>query len=227
MLPFSRIELDINQAGHISQAIDLACIHQLPAIVVNPLIVRDAIMRRASRCGKFKTYCMIDTQCKNKGIRKFADLPIDIFNADGYEISIGDPISDRSVEKEILEIVHFLQQKTILKDIRFTFDVYSKPKESIEKLSEIINKINSPITIRTDHSLRTKQLNTSLKAHIDTFNLIRSKTSRPIKISGNIHSLRLFGVKAYRYAADLTQFKKIKEEHQKNPQKIREVLNTK
>ena len=208
----NKLEIDILQATELKEAIELAAIHHMPAVVVHPDLVADAVIYRGLRQGKFKIIVPIDCPKGDKyGMAKLQGMNINALSQDGFEILISNKPHQSEIKAELRTITEFI--RTHLKEvteIRFILGTVTRDTETIERICSIFQEVPAPALIRTDYHLKAQQTKTSPQAFAAIITQIQKYSRSPIKISGNINNLKtITTTPAARYAVGLKQIKEI------------------
>lgn len=223
MSTISKLEIDVLQSNELKEASDIAFKYSLPAIVVHQDLINDAMIYRGRIQGKYKLILPIDWPKGEKyGNLKLRDIPIDTFEADGYEILITpNKAFDEIVNELNLVTLFFRQYFQPDIEIRFVLGCYSRKLEYVKSSCEALRKIPLPNMVRTDIPIKNNR--TDISEYLET---IKSNISVPIKLSGNITDLK--STTTYknisRIAANLTTTKALINEFYQQPPGLQKLL---
>ncbi|MCK9557556.1 MAG: hypothetical protein M0R50_05895 [Candidatus Cloacimonetes bacterium] len=223
-----KLELDIMQASELSEAMELAHVYRMNAVVVHPDLVADANMQRVKRQAKYQVLTTVDWPKGDKtGISKFHSMSIHSLSCDGFEIALGTK-SQGETKAETLAITDFIHKHLPrVREIRFVLGCLSKEQQDIDNLCLAIREIPAPSMLRTDINLRCAQAKANIGAHNTSLAAILSHINRPIKLCGNINSAKIIAsCKAARYGVSLKQAQTIIKELKENPTKIEKIFKT-
>jgi deoxyribose-phosphate aldolase len=217
-----KLELDIMQASELEEAMELAHVHRMNAVVVHPDLVADALMQRVKRQAKYRILTTVDWPKGDKSsVAKFHSMSIHSLSCDGFEIALGVK-SQGETKAETLAITEFIRRHLpAVHEIRFVLGCLSREQEEIERLCMAIREVPAPNFLRTDINLRCAQAKANIAAHVASLTAIRACINRPIKLCGNINSAKIVAsCKADRYGVSLKQAQTIIKELKDNPAKI-------
>ena len=231
---FHKLELDVMQANELVEASQLATKHKFPAMVVHPMIATEALMARGMAQGGYKIIIPVDWpkgSAQQKGIfgmPKLRGLSTDALDADGFEILLtgGKTISDTRKEAQVItDFIKTQLAETI--EVRFVLGAFFRTEEVISGMCEALQGVRAPSYIRTDHQLKLQVSKASADAHNHIMDLILSNTKAPIKLSGNISTVRTITScgRAQRFAVNVLQAKAIIKEYHQQPQELRQMLD--
>jgi len=222
-----KLEIDVMQGTELREAVELAVTTQMPAIVVHPELAAEANVYRGIRQGRFKILTAVDWPKGDRyAMDKLRDMPIDALSRDGFEILISDMKNPSEIKAELLTCFEFIRNHLPeVTEIRIVLGAFMRKIEFIARACSELKHVPAPDMIRTDHHLRVQQSVANIQAHNDLIVLIREHTRRPIKISGNINSVKIItSCNANRFAVSLKQASGIVKEVRENPDKIRKLL---
>jgi hypothetical protein len=217
-----KLELDIMQASELNEAMELAHVYKMGAIVVHPDLVADASMQRVRRQASYKILTTVDWPKGGKtGITKFHSMSLHALSCDGFEIALGTKPQGET-KAETLAITDFIRkQLPRIQEIRFVLGCLLKEQADIDNLCSAIREIPAPSLLRTDINLRCAQAKANISAHNISLAAIQAIINRPIKLCGNISSAKIIAsCKASRYGVSLKQAQTIIKEIKENPDKI-------
>lgn len=223
-----KLELDIMQASELGEAMELAHVYKMGAIVVHPDLVADASMQRVKRQASYKILTTVDWPKGDKtGVSKFHTMSIHSLSCDGFEIALGTK-SPGETKAETLAITAFIRQHLPrVQEIRFVLGCLSREQSDINNLCMAIKEIPAPNLLRTDINLRCAQAKANISAHNVSLAAIQACINRPIKLCGNINSAKIIAsCKAHRYGVSLKQAQTIIKELRDNPLKIEKIFKS-
>lgn len=188
----SRVEIDIMQQVDLDRGLELAFIHKCPAVVVHPDLIGEALLKRAKMAGRYKIITPVDwPKGQIYGMNKLIGLRSDTFSTNGFEVLITDKSSVSEIKNEVSAISNFITKHiSKLAEVRFVLGVTTRSADSIAKMCESLRSIPAPAMIRTDHSTKLQHSKATAQAHLDAISSVRAHIATPIKISGNINSLK-------------------------------------
>lgn len=227
---FNRLELDIMQANELVEGIELAIKYNFPAMIVSPGLSGDAIRMRGRLRGRFKIITPVDwPKGDNFGSTKFRGLSTDALEADGFEICLTggkDEGATRNEAKTLSEFIRFHIGE--LTEIRFVLGTSVRPEANIVSLCKGLVGIRTPTFVRTDTQLKLQVSKANTEMHNSLINLITKIVRVPIKISGNITSVRSVtgSPEASRFAVNLAQARGIIKEFTQQPGELKNILDT-
>ena len=222
-----KLEIDVLQGTELKEAIELAATTHMPAIVVHPELAQEANVYRFIRQGHFKIITAVDWPKGDRyAMDKLRDMPIEALSRDGFEILISEMKNPSEIKGELRTCFEFIRRHLPeITEIRIVLGTFMRDQEFIIKACNELKHVPAPDMIRTDHHLRVQQSVANAQAHGDLIALIRKHTRRPIKISGNINSVKVMtSCDADRFAVSLKQANGIIKEVRENPDKIRRLL---
>lgn len=221
-----KLELDIMQASELNEAMELAHVYRMNAVVVHPDLVADASMQRVRRQAKYKILTTVDWPKGDKaGVSKFHSMSINALSCDGFEIALG-TLPQGMAKAESLAITNFIRtnlpQAT---EVRYVLGCLSREQTDIDNLCMGIKETPAPNLLRTDINLRCAQAKANISAHNASLAAILACINRPIKLCGNINSAKIIAsCKAARYGVSLKQAQTIIKELKENPSKIEKIF---
>lgn len=203
----TRLELDISQGSEIAAGVDLALKHRFPAIVVHPELALAAVQARATCRGEFKILIPVDSPKGQKAaIEKFRHLPVPALQQNGFEVLL-------SAEKastlfgEITAISEFVRQHFHPHtELRFVLGCFTRDEEFIRDACSWMKNIPAPALLRLDNATKIQQTIASTQAQQHFLKIIRECTGLPLKLSGNINTVKMCETcNVDRYAVNLKQ----------------------
>ena len=221
-----KLELDIMQASELNEAMELAHVYKMGAIVVHPDLVAEASMQRVRKQAVYKIITTVDWPKGDKvGISKFHTMSINSLSCDGFEIALGAKTQGET-KAEVLAITSFIrQQLPQIQEIRFVLGCLSREQADIDNICMAIRETPAPNLLRTDINLRCAQAKANISAHNISLAAIQAYINRPIKLCGNINSAKIIAsCKAHRYGVSLKQAQTIIKELRDNPSKIEKIF---
>jgi len=221
-----KLEIDVMQASELNEAMELAFVYRMPAIVVHPDLVADAVLQRVKRQATYRIITTVDWPKGEKvGVTKFHSMSVRALSCDGFEIMLGSR-SRGEIKAEMLSITEFVRRHLPeVREIRFVLGCLSRGPATIEDICMAMREVPAPDFLRTDINLRAQQAKASITAHTETLALIKKCINRPVKLCGNINSAKaLVSCKAERYGVSLKQAQGIIKELRDNPKKVEKYL---
>lgn len=225
---YSKLEIDIMQATELLEASQLAHKYKLPALVVHPGLASDAIVIKGRLKGAYKLITPVDwPKGETFGTTKFRGLSTDALEADGFEFMILASRSEADIAKEIKSLTEFVRNHlSQTAEIRFVM-TQTKTDEDVVKLGKAILLNPAPSMVRNDISLKTQVSKANPETHESFVSSLKSNVSVPVKISGNISTIRsTVGINAARFAVNLAQAKAIIKEFNNQPKQVIEMLES-
>ena len=222
-----KLEIDIMQGTELKEAVELAVVNQIPAIVVHPELAQEANVYRGIRQGRFRIITAVDWPKGDRyAMDKLRDMPVDALSRDGFEILISERSNASEIKAELLTCFKFIRDHLPeITEIRIVLGAFMRNEDFVVRACDVLKNVPAPDMIRTDHHLRVQQSVANAQAHNDLITLIQRHTRRPIKISGNINSAKVVtSCSADRFAVSLKQASSIVKEIRENPEKIRKLL---
>ena len=222
-----KLEIDVMQANELAQAIELACVYRMPAMVVHQDLATEAVIQRAKRQA---VYCKIITPINwpkgdKRGATKMHNTPVTALSQDGFEIMLC-PRGFGELQAEAAELTHFIRNYLPLaSEIRFIVGALTYNLTDVLVMCDALRAIPTPNFIRTDTNLRIQQARANHTSHNEILTAIRRATALPVKLSGNIGTVKMMVLcKADRYAVSLKQAQAIVKEITENPAKVEKLL---
>lgn len=231
----TKLEIDVMQAGELLSACQLASTHSMPAIVVHSQLTGPAYATRGKFRGNFKIITPVDwPKGEIFGITKLRGLNRENFESDGFEIMLTGGKNENENRNEARVISEFIRNNiSKTAEIRFVLGCFVRSDADFLKMCKVIKDIPMPAFIRTDHHLKAQAAKASAKAQMALMEQIREVTPCPLKISGNIDSVKTLvtcieqsgGTGAARFAVSPQQAQSIITDLKKQPD-LRKVLET-
>lgn len=223
----TKLEIDVMQATEIREAVELAVVHQMPAMVVHPDLVPETVVLRAVRQGRFNIIVPIDwPKGERNAMAKLQHINVDALSQDGFEILVSHKDSASATQAELKMLSEFIRvHLREVVEVRFVLGTIARDWDSIKRIVSVLKDVPAPAMLRTDCHLRTQQSKASPQVHNKLIHDIRELYNVPIKVSGNINSIRaVLTTRADRFAVSLKQAKTIIAEVKENPEKVRKLL---
>jgi len=230
MSVFNRLEIDVMQANELHDATNLAAKYKFPSLIIHPDLASEALMARGRAGGKFKLITPIDwPKGEIFGQTKLRGLSVDALDVEGFEILLTGGKTVQDTKNEINILTDFI--KTHLGEsieVRFVLGTSIRNEDNIKAICEGFVGLRQPTYLRNDIHLKAQVSKANQEIHNNLMDLIRSIVRIPIKISGNISSLRTVAAcnSANRFAVNLIQAKTIVKEFQQQPQELKQILTT-
>lgn len=227
----TKIEIDAMQPADIDPAMQLAIAHAMPAIVVHPQLVNQAIAIRIRRRGQFKIIVPVDfPKGEVYGVLKVRGMTPEQMAVDGYEFILTGDRTESETRNEAKALTEFVRTHiSPISEIRFVLGTLMHTPSNIEKMAKGMKDVPTPVLLRTDHHLKTQVTKANVEAHSTSIKLIQKHTSIPLKVSGNIDSVRTLAgcmeAGASRFAVSLQQAQTIDQELRQQPAGLKELLS--
>lgn len=226
----NRLEIDVMQINELQTAAELAFKYHMPALVVHPQLAAQAHILRGQSGGRYKLITPVDwPKGESFGSLKVRGLELDALEADGFEFLLtgGKSESDNKNEVRLLHdfVRHNLPQNT---EIRFVVGRFLNDEEDALKMCRALKNVPTPAYIRNDPAVKMQVSKANPEVHNDFTAKIKEVISAPIKVSGNINSVRaLMSCKgAAKFAVNVSQAKQIIKEFNQQPEQLKEMLGT-
>lgn len=224
----NKIEIDVMQANELAEATSLTVKHKLPAMVVHQDLAAEAYIARNTYNGQFKIITPVDwPHGRIYGPHKIRNISVDALEVEGFELLLTGNKSLVDTKKELKDLTSFIRDYISLTvEIRFILGTQINTPDNIKIMCEALQDIRTPNYIRNDTQLKLQVSKANPDIHNNMMKLIHEFVRIPLKISGNVNSLRvLTACSAQRFAVSLTQAKAIIKEFQQQPSdKLRELL---
>ena len=218
---YSKLEIDVMQVNEIQEAVHLAIKHKLPAIVVHQSLSGDAIIARSRSGGRFKIITPVDwPKGETFGDLKLRGLSFDSIETDGFEILLTAGKNETDSKNEAKVLTEFLKGRIGDQvEVRFVLGSSMRPYDHIETICKSLLGVRTPALIRTDTQLKTQVTKANPDEHNKLIAMIGSHINVPIKVSGNISTLKsiIACPNAAKFAVSLLQAKSIIKELQSTP----------
>lgn len=133
-----KLEMDVIQASELNEAMELAYVHKMSAIVIHPDLVADAIMQRFRRQATYHIITTVDWPKGEKfGVTKLHNMSVRALSCDGFEIMLCTRPPGES-KREMLELTEFIRRHLPqVQNIRFVLGCLSKEQEIVKNLRDI------------------------------------------------------------------------------------------
>lgn len=228
----TKLEVDVMQANEMDQAFLLAAQHNLPAVVVHPQLVTQAVAYRIRRQGRFKIISTIDwPKGDTFGMSKLRGLTKDMMGIDGYEILSTGGKSENESGNEARVLTEFIRTHlSSTMEIRFVLGALMRDEHEAIRIAKVMKEIPSPAFLRTDHHLKLQVTKANVKTHTALLSSLKAVCGVPIKLSGNIESVRVIAGclqcphPAARFAVSVQQLAAIVKDLQSQPDELRDLL---
>lgn len=214
----TKLEIDVLAINELQEAIQLAIKSFVPAIVVHSKLIQEAIILRGRMNGRFKIITPIDWPKGEKtGIAKWHSQPMDVFEADGFEIVLAANRKAGEINRDIIESTEFVKEKIGDEfDVRFTINSHDISDDGLENIATAFQKVRQPSLIRSDTQTKTQQSKANVETHNKFISTFKKYVATPLKVSGNINDLRTAAViGSNKLAVNLVQAKSIIKEFTK------------
>lgn len=228
----TKLEVDVMQASELDPAFLLASTHSLPAVVVHPQLVQEAILTRVKRQGRFKILSTIDwPKGELFGMTKMRGLTRDMMSIDGYEILMTGYRNENETRNEARVLTEFIKSHlSPTMEIRFVLGALLRDDAEAVKVAKVMRDIQAPAMLRTDTHLKIQVTKANVKTHNALLGSIKAVCGLPIKVSGNIDSVRVIAGclqapnTASRFAVSLLQLQAVVKELHAQPDELRDLL---
>lgn len=197
----TKLEIDVMSALDLMPSIDMAIKYRMNTLVIHPDLMTDAIFARVRKQGKFKIITPVDWPKGDVfGMNKMTGMTKDALSADGFEIIISARDNSNEIKSEALAITDFVRRHLGQHiQVRFVLATSVRDPQMISKICDVMKHIPAPNVLRTD--IHTKIQQTKAE-HTPILENIRKSTALPVKISGNINSLKI----VQKYLSDVHSF---------------------
>ena len=222
-----KLEIDVMQSTELDEAMELSHRYRMPAIVVHPDLATEANVARARKQAKCSIITPIDwPKGESYGMAKMQNMSVAALSQDGFEILVSCD-NESKVKQEITTLINFIREHLPeAVEIRLVLGALSRERDEIATICDVLKYVPAPDIVRTDHNLRVQQAKANPQANAELVEFIRTKTSRPIKLSGNISSVKaLAGCEVDRYAVSLKQAQAIIKEMIQQPDRSQKLLS--
>lgn len=227
---FSKLEIDVSQQSEIAEAVEFTFKYRLPALVVHQGLAGDALLARDRIGGQFKIIAPIDSpKGEVFGTQKLRGLNTSALQVDGFEILLTGDKSVLDTRNEAMALTDFIKKHLSQRiEVRFVLNVFSRDKENINRMLEGLKTVRTPAFIRNDIGNKLQVSKANADIHNACVNNIREYIGAPIKISGNISTLKSIAdcPEPKRYAVSLSNARTIVKEFQSQPKEIHELLKS-
>lgn len=226
----NKLEIDVMQANELYEAAKFTVKYKLPAMVVHQDLSGEAYIIRSQLGGKFKLITPIDWPKGNSfGMNKMRGLSTDALEVEGFEILLTSGKNLLETKNEAKALTDFIKSHLSEKhEIRFVLGTQSNNEDSIKLMCEALVGIRTPSYIRNDTQLKLQVSKANTEIHNNTCSTILGIIRAPLKVAGNINSLRSMASckHASRFGVNLSQAKIISKEFQNQPStELRELLS--
>ena len=224
----AKFEIDVLVQKELKEAHDLAVRHSMPALVIHPDLCSQAQFIRARERAQYKIITMVDwPKGERTGLDKFMHLGVEAMESDGFEIILNQQTSVDSAIAEIAPIVSFVKRYIARPvEIRFVLQTTDRPETSWGSQCECLSQVQPPDYVRTTHLTSLQQAKANVVVSAATIESIKAKTTRPIKLSGNVSTVKMLAhCQATRYAVSLKQANDLITELRDHPDRYEEHLN--
>lgn len=217
----TKLEVDVLQANELLEASELALKYNLPALVVHPALMSDALIIRGGFKGRYKLITAVDwPKGETFGMAKMHGLSIDALEADGYEIVLtaGKSVSD--TRNEVKALTEFIKVRlAVVSEVRFIFNSNGKDLKTVADMAEGLVGSRTPAYIRNDIAIKTQVTHTSIQQFKQFTDTVLDKIKVPLKLSGNFNGIsQAININwANRYAVNVTQARTIIRQFSQQP----------
>ena len=208
----TKLEIDVMQMSELSEAIDLSIQYHMPALVVHPDLAAEANLGRGMRQGRFKIIVPVDWPKGDKfGMAKMQGMRIEALSQDGFEIIVSNKKNASDIKNELLAIDKFIRNQLPPHiEIRVVLETFTRELDEIARICDVLREVPAPSYVRVDHHIRIQQAKANAKKHKDLVDFVREHTAIPIKLSGNLNTLKIVqSCDPARYAVGLKEAKSI------------------
>jgi 4-hydroxy-3-methylbut-2-en-1-yl diphosphate synthase IspG/GcpE len=223
-----RLEIDVMQANELQTAIDLACKHQMPAMVIHQQLVSEAVMMRIRRKGRFKIIVPIDwPKGENFSMLKMRGLTKQALAAEGFEILLTGGKSEAETHNEAVALSEFVSQNiSSASEVRFVLGAQMRTEDETLKMCRGLVGVRQPTYIRVDHHLKVQVTKGSHEAQAALAARIKEVIGFPLKACGNYTTAKSVASCpwASRVAVSLTQAQQIIKDLSRQPDGLRDML---
>lgn len=228
----TKIEPDVAAASDLDKTCQLAVIHSLPAIVIPAQMLPQALAERIKRRGHFKIIVTIDfPRGEVYGINKMRGLTREAVGADGYEILLTPGKNENENRNEARVLTDLIRTHiSDFAEVRFVAHGLTRPEAEAVQMAKVMKDIQAPALFRTDTHHKMQVTKANHKTHTALATKIRAVSNLPIKISGNIDSIRMIagclgGLSgAIKFATSFQQLEQIIKDIQKQPDELKDLL---
>jgi len=159
--------------------------NRVPAVVIAPEFAPMVLTDRSAKGGQYQIIAAIDfPDGKNFCLDKFNSLNVMSLEVDGMDILLTRGKTEIEARNEVKALREFLQGSVNpTMDIRYVYGYYTREWPEIENLLKA-TEAHPPHAIRIDQHLELP--NVGLERHIEAVNKLKTKTPKPLKVSGNV-----------------------------------------
>jgi hypothetical protein len=210
----SKLEVDVFQAGELTEVTQLAIKHGLPALVVHQGLINDAFIARGKGRGKFKLIAQIGwNKNPDAGAAKFRHLPIDALESDGFEVVLSPASTASALRSEAMEIGKFVRDRISTQtEIRYVLSNHSGHTDHLKAACEGLQSVPTPAMVRNHTEVKLPATKANDPLHWQMADTIKGILQVPLKMSGNYNGFNSFkgnGQYFHRYGVNLLQLKSI------------------
>lgn len=224
----NKLEIDVTQANELQESVHLAVKHKMPALVVHPDLASEALMLRGRAGGRFKLITPVDWPKGNIfGMQKMRGLTTDALEVEGFEILLTGGMKTTETRNEAKVLTEFIKQHlSETTEVRFVLGAQMRDEEAVRSMCTALKGVRLPAFIRNDVQLKLQVSKANPDAHNDYMEMVSDVIRVPLKISGNINSIRAITScsGAARFAVSLLQAKDIIKELTQQPSQLKELL---
>jgi len=196
---------------------------KIQTIVIDPEFIDPMTVERSKFNGAYKIIVAVDfDNGRRYGMEKLKYLPKNTFQTDGIEILLTPGRNDKESLNELKVISEWGKMFNPLLEIRWVFGFRTRAKDLISNFMPYLKNVPG-VLLRTDHNCEVP--NITIEEHLSDVEYLKSFSSTPIKISGNVTFEVMKAVKVAKYDVTINQAKKIVrsiEEEDKKPQPVQE-----
>jgi len=227
---FTRLEIDVMQANELVDASELAAKHKFPALVVHQDLASEAQIIRGRIRGRYKLITPIDwPKGETYGQNKLRGLSTDALDNDGFEILLTGERTVTETRREAKDISEFVKTHIDQSlEVRFVLGTNLRTEENIRNMCIALQDVRMPAFVRNDTALKLQVSRANPDVHKANMGIITEYMRVPMKISGNINSVRAITscTNAKRFAVNLLQAKGITKEFLQQPEELRALLDS-
>lgn len=222
-----KLEIDVLQANELFDAVELAVKYTLPALVVHPNLATEALMIRGRRQGKFKLITPVDwPKGETFGNVKLRGLSQDALSLDGFEILLTPGKTEAETRNEAAALSQMIRDH--LDDdaeVRFVLGSQVVTAENLDLICKALIGIRTPKLVRNDVLTKTQATKANAETHQGFMAAVRQRLGVPIKLSGNIASIKIVtACDAAKFAVNLQQARAIIREYNQQPPELSSIL---
>jgi hypothetical protein len=226
---FNRIELDVMHASELEEATELTVKYKFPAMVAPSQSPSEAIWLRGRRQGKHQIVTPVDwPKGDSYGMLKLRGLSSDAIDVEGFEILLTGGMKLDDTRREAKALTDFIKnQLSETVEVRFVLGAFQRERQNVLEMCKALLDVRAPAYIRTDHHLKLQVSKANTDTHNELIDDISSIVGVPIKLCGNISSVRTMTActRAKRFAINLAQAKSIIKEYNQQPTQLKHMLD--